>query len=286
MSVKRHIAVLFHENSRPRHLRSTVVYYLADFWREAGHRVTFLIGTKRFVPADLLFVHVNLSVVPQDYLTFAERYPAAVNHRVRDIRKSQISENLVRPGDGWSGPVIVKSDLNFGGRPEFELSLPRWLPSHSQIDRIRAHFFPRPFSSWTAYPIFGHRDRVPDALRADPRLVIERFLPERENDLYWIRNYQFLGDRETSRRLGSPEPLVKAGNYVVTETIETDPVAKMWRERIGLDYGKIDYVIHEGRHVLLDVNKTTGAITNPAPSDGRDARRRHHAAGIESLFNQ
>jgi len=54
----------------------------------------------------------------------------------RDIRKSAFSRNLVRPGDGWDGPVIVKSDLNCAGRPERLLREPAWVRSHAPRPRL------------------------------------------------------------------------------------------------------------------------------------------------------
>ena len=106
------IAILFHENTHPLIARRYTIAHMAWFWREDGHRVIFLHGTRKFVPADLCLVHADLSVVPEDYLEFARQYPITVNGEIRDIRKSSFSENLVRPRDGYVGPVIVKTDLN------------------------------------------------------------------------------------------------------------------------------------------------------------------------------
>src|SRR6266571_4018349 len=114
----RTIGILFHEKNRKRHLSGYAITFLAEFWRQDGHRVHYLFGTRKFVPADLLLVHVDLSVVPDEYLEFASRYPIALNRAATDIRKSLISANLVRPGDPHSGKVIVKTDLNYGGAPE------------------------------------------------------------------------------------------------------------------------------------------------------------------------
>jgi hypothetical protein len=36
------------------------------------------------------------------------------------------------------------------------------------------------------------------------------------------------------------------------------PAIAEYRKRVGLDYGKIDYVEREGRQYVLDVNKTIG----------------------------
>ena len=95
--------MLFHEGDRHRNPSEYIVHHLAEFWREDGHTVSYVYGLKRFVPADIVLVHVNLSVVPSDYLEFASRYPLVLNGKIRDIRKSSFSKNLVRPGS-WDGP--------------------------------------------------------------------------------------------------------------------------------------------------------------------------------------
>ena len=76
---------------------------------------------------------------------------------------------------------------------------------------------------------------------------------------------------------------MKAGNSVRLEHVEPHPLLEEWRRRLHLDYGKMDYVMHEGCPVLLDANKTVGA-GGFARGPELEARRRHRAAGIESLF--
>ncbi|MDR9365401.1 MAG: hypothetical protein RI575_08690 [Balneolaceae bacterium] len=56
----------------------------------------FLFGTDRFVPADLLFMHVDLSIVPDEYFEFAEKYPIENNGNIKDIRKSTYGTHLNR----------------------------------------------------------------------------------------------------------------------------------------------------------------------------------------------
>lgn len=292
MTTARHIVVLLHADAAHRTLPSSAVYHFAPYWREAGHRVEFVRGAKRFVPADLAFVHVDLSVVPDEYLALAARYPASVNGRVKDIRKSVTSEILVREGDGWDGPVIVKSDLNYAGEPERSVGLLRLVRrarlAHQALrvlDRAWRGVLPSPFDSWRDYRIFEHRDQVPSRLLADRRIVVERFVPEIENGRYHLRMYQFLGDRWSCIRLASTDPLLKAGNSIRVDRVAPHPEVEAWRRRLQLDYGKIDYVVHDGRPVLLDANKTTGA-GEFASGPELEERRRHRAAGIESLFVQ
>jgi len=53
--------------------------------------------------------------------------------------------------------------------------------------------------------------------------------------------------------------------------IRTDPIPAELRERreqLGADYGKIDYVIREGRVEIFDINRTpSGSILDEDPED-------------------
>src|SRR4029450_389291 len=118
MTAQRRIAILFHETDRHRPAQGYIVHLLSEYWREWGHDVRFIYGVRQFEAADLLFVHVDLSVVPEEYLEFASRYAVTINGGVDDICKSRISANIVAANNGLRGPVIVKSDLNYAGVPE------------------------------------------------------------------------------------------------------------------------------------------------------------------------
>ena len=277
------IAVLFHEGARGTDLTGYIVDHLAGFWREDGHEVLYLFGTKDAPRADVLFVHVDLSVVPDEYLRLANEYPAALNHRVRDIRKSVTSPNLVRPGDDWNGPVIVKSDLNFGGMSERVLAqtpLQRRSRVWRGVTGIRERLLrPVPSRNPEAYALFAHISEVPRRWLGIDGVVVERFVPERENGLYHLRMYQFLGDRWTCTRIASEQPVIRAGWSISVEQIEPHPEVFAWREKLEIDYGKLDYVVHDGQAVLLDVNKTTGASRH-MDDEALRRMRRHFAEGL------
>jgi len=49
------------------------------------------------------------------------RYAVVVNGATADIRERRVSRQLVRRGDGFSGPVLVKSELSCAGAPERRL---------------------------------------------------------------------------------------------------------------------------------------------------------------------
>ena len=68
-----------------------LVHRLTAVWREHGATVFNLFGVKNFVPADLVFVHVDLSCVPQAYQDFAGRYPRQINMDAVDIKNPDIA---------------------------------------------------------------------------------------------------------------------------------------------------------------------------------------------------
>ena len=143
------VAILIHERQRLGRLKVYAIAHLAEFWRADGIEVEVLAGVQRFTPADLLIVHVDLSVVPNQYLDFAQRFPRCLNGSVSDIRKSAISHLQVSQETDYGGPVIVKSDLNYAGRPERRLALlPRSISRH-------------PFASSLDYRIYDHVAQVP-----------------------------------------------------------------------------------------------------------------------------
>jgi len=82
--------------------------------------------------------------------------------------------------------------------------------------------------------------------------------------------------------LSSPEPIVNDGTSVRSVSIEVHPEIEKMRRELGFDYGKFDYVIHDGQPLLLDINKTTGAVAKATPEI--QAARRHRAGGIYSYF--
>jgi len=285
----RKIAVLFHERDQHRNPSAYLVHHLAGFWKEDGHEVIYLYGTRRFVPADIVLVHVNLSVVPDAYLEFASRYPIVLNGRIRDIRKSTFSSNLVRPGDAWEGPVIVKSDLNYAGAPERALQRTRleqrWRVLRAvrrRVDHLRGAS--APFGESFDYQIFDRAADVPPRFFADRHVIVEKFRPELEDGLYHVRIYMFLGDRWSCTRVGTRKPVVKSEPDARTETVEPSPEVVAWRQELGLDYGKLDYVVNDGEVVRLDINKTTGASTY-MDDETRRRNRRRQAEGLYSYFS-
>jgi len=259
------IAILLHELDDAQSFAAFAIATIAEFWREDGHEVLPVYGTERFVPADVAIVHVDLSVVPEPYLALARRYPVALNARLADIRKSAFATNLVREGDGYAGPVIVKTDLNYHGFPERRLAGRRGDPE-----------LPPAFK----YRLYPSVQAMPARLFARADLSVQKFQPEREGELFCVRNMNCVGDYVEATRLRSREPFVNSNTCLpVLEPVAPDPLMLAVRSRIGLDYGKLDYVIVDGEAILLDVNKTNGAGALNATPEMR-AQRRRRANGL------
>jgi hypothetical protein len=271
--MKRRIAILFHEKQRGQAMRYLVDYY-AEFWREDGHEVFYLFGVAQFVPADLVIVHVDLSVVPDEYLEFAKRYPVALNGEVKDIRKATYSRLLVKPGDAYEGKVIVKSNFNFAAGPERSLGVP--------LDPrgVSSSFFGSPLD----YQIFEHPRAVPHILFDDPNVVVEKFQPEMEDDLYILRSMLFIGDHFSCTRMASRQPIVNGSTRIRADRVEAHPDIVKLGKAMKFDYGKFDYVIHDGQSLLLDANKTTGGATIPSSAPEMLAARRYRAEGLYDYF--
>jgi hypothetical protein len=216
---------------------------------------------------------VDLTVVPDDYVRFMARYPVAINGRCTDISKRAIGSNLLTKDDAWPGPFIVKTDRNHGGRQERRLKWgsvgllapDAWWPS--------GRWDTRSMLDPNAYPIFERAADVPRGVWHNPRLVVERFLPERDGKLFRIRSMEFFGDRWVNRLRWSPSPIVKAKVVVRSEDVEPHPDVFGIAKQLNLDRGKIDYVIHDGRPLVLDANRTNTVASYTRQSRAATARQ-------------
>jgi len=274
MTSSRHIAILIHENEDEHSLRRYAIATLMEFWLEDGHRVTVLRGTGHTVDADLLVVHVDLSVVPRSYLEFASQYPITVNSRVGDIRKSAFAINQVTADDPYDGAVIIKSDLNCMGNPEARLLGLRLNGGNGQSVPYRAGFRMLPHVRDVPPRIFRRRD-----------LVVQKFEPEMDGPLFCVRNMHCLGNHLSFVRLKSRSPVVKSTNCLPgIEPVEPEPELIALRQRLHLDYGKLDYVKRGGEVILLDINKTIGAGRMGETPQMRTMRRAR-ANGLYDYFS-
>ena len=230
-------------------------------WEADGHKVVEVCGTGQKIDADLAFLNVDLSFVPPEYVEYAMRFPAQINAGITDIRKSTVSRNRVLPGDGYCGAVIVKTAQNHAGRPErYLLRKPGGSQEQTSGHQIK-------IDTNSDYKIFSTVSEIPNGVFEDPNLVVERFLPEIHDGRYCIREWMFCGDVSVNCVDLSDSPIISWGTPA-PELIQPPPEElRQIRKELRLDYGKLDYVIQDGRPVLYDVNKTTSAGTKDDADD-------------------
>jgi hypothetical protein len=200
------ILILLHQNDKTFDSVSYLIKFLMKEWQAMGCTVDVVRGTRQQRRADLVIPHVNLTITPQEYLDGLRAYPNVVNRHVADISKSRISTHLVRRNDPYTGPVIVKTDRNYGGIPERRLVPPsRFRPSRwawfarRLIGRVLGRDLRR--VSWRylesmppdAYPVFPSVHDVPNGVFENTNLVVEKFVPEVADGLYCLRYYFFFG---------------------------------------------------------------------------------------------
>ncbi len=244
---------------------------LSRHWAARGIRTT--VGPAFDTTADLGILHVDRSFVRDRDLSDPPPGRAVLNWTIRNITKRRLSLLRVLPGDDWDGPVIVKTNLNSFGRPEAQQ---RGFVRPTPQDRNRARMAR---ISWRSarqipdgtYPVLHHLRAVPGWVWEDDRLIVERFIPERDGDLYCIRGWVFFGTRGYGWRLRSTHPTAKVGGRVDHEYLtDVPPELQDLRARHGFDFGKFDYVVHDGRPFVFDMNKTPsfhGAFDSPRLTD-------------------
>ena len=272
-----HIVLITHTYDNFRE-RSFLLGSLAGHWLDAGHDVSLAEGLGNWPDGDVAVMHVDLSVVPAAYSEAARRYAVVVNGAATDVRKKRVSRHVVTQDDGWTGPVIIKTDLNYSGIPEMHAA------QMFRRDGKPADLPPGPVVSTTRpYPILRSLGEVPREVWANPGLVVERFLPEQDARGYWVRAWVFFGDRERCTRYRGTHPIVKTATIVGREPAPVPEELRAERERLGFDYGKFDFVVHDGRATLFDANRTPSA---PPSSPEIDASNAHLAGGLESLMRK
>jgi hypothetical protein len=231
-----------------------LLYDILECWRAMGNLWVMSSPAKR-LEADAAFVHVVPTVVAPEYCALANSYAFAINAETWDIRKRNVSLNLLDRGSDWAGPVIVKSDLNNFAKIEhlhnFRAQHFRQRPPHSNL--------PPP----SDYQVHDRLTDVPEVIWRDDRFVVEKFLPEDNGDgTFSLRTWVFLGERERCTRHIVPKSVSKADDVIRSEPCEIPQAIRAERARLGFDYGKFDFVIHDGQSVLLDANRTPGNPRN------------------------
>ncbi|HEY9156287.1 MAG TPA: hypothetical protein VIM69_14235 [Opitutaceae bacterium] len=242
-------------------------------WEARGIKVVVVRNEASYQPADIAFLHADLTVVSESCLALCRRYPHVVNGGSINIHKRYFSDLLVTPQTDWKGPVIVKTVWNCGGWREFR----EWLEK-TLLGRFLQHFggfetyhnfrarqeAKRPWRDkrllpYGQYPIFASRAEIPDGVWQNENMVVEKFISEKEGNEYYCRHWVFLGDREVTFRSYSLDPVVKLnGRLEQTNDLVPHDLREI-RQSLGFDYGKFDYCVVNGKTVLYDVNRTPAA---------------------------
>ena len=282
------IAILVHERHADAAERSYIIWTLRDIWRTRGIEVEVVRGAEAVPDADLLIPQLDLTVIPDEYGRILDAHPNVLNRGVRDISKRVISRQLVRAGDGWTGPVIVKSNRNAQGRQELRLLgvsrrermervarrlVGRWPPSLGSTLSVK----PR------KYRVFESVEELPRGVLRNENLVVERFLPERDGERYALRIYTFLGSRDVCSVRYGDNPVLKAADAGPRTKVDVPAEIVAERTRLGFDFGKFDFVVHEGEPVLLDANWTPVYNSDRLTAEQRQ-RSERLADGIEQYL--
>jgi hypothetical protein len=236
-----------------------LIHALMEQWRQRNLRVEVAFEIEQpAAPGLVVIPHLDMTRWPKSFQNAYASCPIVLNRAVTDISKRLISRNLVTSPREYDGPVIVKTDRNSGGEPERNMLMRRGLPGRAMASIARR--LPWSIGGVTGlagYKIYDHPSQAPWPVWRNPRLVVEKFLPERQDDQFVLRQYIFLGSRELNRITFGPNPIVKVGNGTRRESVsQTPPELRAIRAQLGFDFGKFDYVIRGGQVVLFDVNRT------------------------------
>lgn len=252
---------------------------LAWHWAKAGHRISTGPVDTLDPALDLAILHVDRTRIDPGLVPQNPAGRPILNGGVLDISKRSFSTVRVERGDAWDGAVIVKSNLNFFGNLEW-INRPHGLLERKRRSLARTHWKLARMLPPDTYPVLPRVSAVPGWVWKDPELIVERFVPEREGDLYCLRGWVFFGERGYTFRLFSTKPIIKATSIVRHEFLGEPPAELVEFRRLQRwDFGKFDYVEVDGRPILLDINKTPTIHTGPDTP-----RLRQLAGGLEEFI--
>ena len=246
-------------------------------WQQVGYKVTH--GPINSIEADLAILHINQTRIAQEMVPDNPQNRPFLNGNVLDISKSSFSTLRLFPDDSWDGSVIIKSDLNCFGKPEWRTS------KRGFLERSRHRLAEK---SWRLarrlppkrYPVLKNLKVVPGWVWKNPEIIVERFMPEREQKFYCLRGWVFFGMRGYTYKLYSTDPMVKTGTMVKYEFLDEPPAELVdFRMKNGFDFGKFDYVEVAGKPILLDINKTPHIV-----SDANTPRLKSLAEGLNEFL--
>lgn len=260
------IRIILAQGEAPK--RAHMIVKLAEVWSENGLSVAF--GPIHSLCASVGILHVDRTVVEPGLVPKNPNKRPILNGSVLDISKRRFSANLLDINSSWDGPVLVKTDANAFGH--YEMAQHPWHLFKTQRARLAGHLpwrllreLPR-----RSYPILKSLRDVPGWVWDRPDLVVERFLPERVDELYALRIWIFLGNQEYGAVLYGTDPIMKVDRLAHFEYLHEFPDSlRKLRRKLGFDYGKFDYVMVNGEAVLLDANRTPSVRAGPISANVR-----------------
>lgn len=260
--------------------------YLCQEWERSGHDVIYTRSLDNCLSSvDVLFMHIDLTVIPSTFVDAVRKYPVTINRNVVDISKHTFSNIMLQRDQVYDGPVIVKTSCNYGGLPEYKFR------ENSDLIAMLASFF----GSWRyvktlrQYKIYDSVQQVPYGVWSNQNLIVEKFLPELTSEgSYCVREWVFLGDQDIHYMSLSKDPIIKSTNTFQRVKLQIDHVPlelRTKREELGFDYGKFDYVIHNGQTIIYDINKTPSAPGNIDSIHNAKNRIRDLSRGIAHFMS-
>lgn len=280
--MKKNILIVMHKYERPLDHSDYVIRYLMNQWQQQGHTVRIAYGTGQKIDADIVINHVNLTVTPAKYIHYFKPYRQKINSAVTDISKSKISNCVIKPGTDYTGPVIVKTDYNCGGKQEKNGQITARILAkikYAFIKRInqncaallfsnrkQCNYHNQPPGYWKHvktlnnknYPIFDRPDQLPGTIWKNKHLVVEKFMPELDADGKFICRYlYFFGDKSFGVITRSEIPVAKS--RIIDRRILPGPGPEellQYCKKLKMDYGRLDYTMVDQRVYLFDANRT------------------------------
>ncbi len=248
------------------------IRFLTEIWQNSGHQVRTVQAFSDEEPADVGFLHIDLTHIDAGVVEWGHRYATLINQFPTDISKRRISTNLVSHSDKYEGPVIIKTDLNRGGKPEFYREKRRLFSDPAELIRRElarrgAWRFARTLPP-NDYPVMDRKSDVPDWVWSKPEFVVEKFLPERQDGLYVSRIWVFLGDQEYGRVEMGESPTGRGARAVRKMWCDEIPDSiRAFRSSLKMDYGKIDWAMGVDGPEVFDANRTPSRVTVPVGED-------------------
>lgn len=261
---------------------SYLLHHMCDVWLSRGIDIAVIKGLDQDLPdADLAILHTDITAIGEDYGKIINHYPVVLNGRVRDISKHVFSDLIVRRDSAYNGPVIVKTNANFGGMRERR---EKFLDGDHQasIDIQRPW---RKVEWLEEYPTFNSLHEVPRGVWRNDKLVVEKFLTQQnESGEYLLKVWVFFGDQDIYYQCVSDEPVIKSHNTKRREFLDLNDLPDSIREartKLGFDFGKFDFSISDGEAVLYDINRTPGSAGNVTNQDEVSERIRRLSTGLD-----